>query len=66
VLEAVQSEWPIELPLFVRTQTGQMEAEESVQLLYLKRKGVDLIDVSSGALVPYQKIPSSQLPSAIC
>jgi 2,4-dienoyl-CoA reductase-like NADH-dependent reductase (Old Yellow Enzyme family) len=23
----------------------------------LKRKGVDLIDVSSGALVPYQKIP---------
>jgi hypothetical protein len=23
--------------------------------IYLKKKGVDLIDVSSGALVPYQK-----------
>jgi 2,4-dienoyl-CoA reductase-like NADH-dependent reductase (Old Yellow Enzyme family) len=31
--------------------------EESVQLYTLKEKGVDLIDVSSGALVPYQKIP---------
>jgi 2,4-dienoyl-CoA reductase-like NADH-dependent reductase (Old Yellow Enzyme family) len=55
VLEAVQSEWPINLPLFVRISAGLGRwrlAEESVQLSILKRKGVDLIDVSSGALVP--------------
>jgi 2,4-dienoyl-CoA reductase-like NADH-dependent reductase (Old Yellow Enzyme family) len=62
VLEAVQSEWPINLPLFVRISAtdwadGGWNAEESVQLSILKEKGVDLIDVSSGALVPYQKIP---------
>jgi 2,4-dienoyl-CoA reductase-like NADH-dependent reductase (Old Yellow Enzyme family) len=58
VLEAVQSEWPA-LPLFVRTATdwadGGWNAEESVQLSILKRKGVDLIDVSSGALVPIKR-----------
>ncbi|PKH67209.1 oxidoreductase [Flavobacterium sp. ALD4] len=63
VIEAVQSEWPIELPLFVRISAtdwadGGWNTEESVQLsIILKEKGVDLIDVSSGALVPYQKIP---------
>jgi 2,4-dienoyl-CoA reductase-like NADH-dependent reductase (Old Yellow Enzyme family) len=63
VLEAVQTEWPKELPLFVRISAtdwaeGGWNAEESVQLSkILKEKGVDLIDVSTGALVPYQKIP---------
>jgi 2,4-dienoyl-CoA reductase-like NADH-dependent reductase (Old Yellow Enzyme family) len=39
--------------------TGQMEVgmQKSLKLSTLKRKGVDLIDVSSGALVPYQQIP---------
>jgi 2,4-dienoyl-CoA reductase-like NADH-dependent reductase (Old Yellow Enzyme family) len=42
VLEAVQSEWPIDLPLFVRISAtdwadGGWNAEESVQLT-LKRK----------------------------
>jgi 2,4-dienoyl-CoA reductase-like NADH-dependent reductase (Old Yellow Enzyme family) len=64
VLEAVQSEWPKDLPLFVRisAQTGQMEVGMQKNLysfLYSKRKGVDLIDVSSGALVPYQNSCSS-------
>jgi hypothetical protein len=36
---------------------GGWNAEESVSFLQFKRKGVDLIDVSSGALVPYQQIP---------
>ncbi|WP_281297871.1 NADH:flavin oxidoreductase/NADH oxidase [Flavobacterium limnophilum] len=63
VLEAVQSEWPENLPLFVRISAtdwadGGWNIEESVQLCQLlKEKGVDLIDVSSGGLVSYQEIP---------
>jgi 2,4-dienoyl-CoA reductase-like NADH-dependent reductase (Old Yellow Enzyme family) len=66
VVDAVQSEWPKELPLFVRISAsdwaeGGWDIEESVMLCkVLKEKGVDLIDVSSGALVPYQKIPVEQ------
>lgn len=63
VVAAVQSEWPENLPLFVRISAtdwadGGWNAEESVKLSrILKEKGVDLMDVSSGALVSYQKIP---------
>lgn len=63
IVEAVQSEWPSDLPLFVRLSAtdwaeGGWNPEESVQLSkILKEKGVDLIDVSSGGLVSYQKIP---------
>ena len=63
VVEAVQQEWPSHLPLFVRISAtdwadGGWNAEESVALSkILKDKGVDLIDVSSGALVSHQKIP---------
>jgi 2,4-dienoyl-CoA reductase-like NADH-dependent reductase (Old Yellow Enzyme family) len=63
VLEAVQSEWPDNLPLFVRISAtdwadGGWNSEESVQLSkILKEKGVDLIDVSSGGLVYHQQIP---------
>lgn len=63
ILEAVQSEWPKELPLFVRISStdwadGGWDIEESVQLSkILKEKGVDLIDVSSGGLVSHQQIP---------
>jgi len=63
VVEAVQQEWPSNLPLFVRISAtdwadGGWNAEESVQLSkILKEKGVDLMDVSSGALVSHQKIP---------
>lgn len=62
IVEAVQSEWPSDLPLFVRISAtdwaeGGWNPEESVQLSkILKEKGVDLIDVSSGGLVSYQKI----------
>jgi 2,4-dienoyl-CoA reductase-like NADH-dependent reductase (Old Yellow Enzyme family) len=49
------------LALFVRISatTGQMEVgmKSLWSFLLLKEKGVDLIDVSSGALVPYQQIP---------
>ncbi len=63
VVEAVQSEWPSDLPLFIRISAtdwagGGWNIEESIQLSkILKEKGVDLIDVSSGGLVSYQKIP---------
>ena len=63
VLEAVQSEWSSDLPLFVRISAtdwadGGWNIEESVQLSSkMKEKGVDLIDVSSGGLVSHQKIP---------
>ncbi|MFV8321801.1 NADH:flavin oxidoreductase/NADH oxidase [Flavobacterium sp. LB3P21] len=63
VVDAVQSEWPENLPLFVRISAtdwaeGGWNAEESVKLSkILKEKGVDLIDVSSGGLVSHQQIP---------
>ena len=63
VLKALQSEWPENLPLFVRISAtdwaeGGWNIEESVQLSkLLKEKGVDLIDVSSGGLVSQQQIP---------
>ena len=63
VLEAMQSEWPENLPLFVRISAtdwadGGWNIEESVKLSQLlKEKGVDLIDVSSGGLVTHQQIP---------
>ncbi len=62
ILEAVQSEWPENLPLFVRISAtdwaeGGWNIEESVLLSkILKEKGVDLIDVSSGGLVSHQQI----------
>lgn len=73
VLEAVQSEWPENLPLFVRISAidwadGGWNLEESIKLSkILKEKGVDLIDVSSGGLTSAQKIilgPSYQVPFA--
>ena len=73
VLEAVQSEWPENLPLFVRISAtdwaeGGWNIEESIQLSkILKEKGVDLIDVSSGGIVSHQKItlgPGYQVPFA--
>jgi 2,4-dienoyl-CoA reductase-like NADH-dependent reductase (Old Yellow Enzyme family) len=73
VVEAVQSEWPENLPLFVRISAtdwaeGGWNIEESVRLSkILKEKGIDLIDVSSGGLVSHQQIqigPNYQVPFA--
>ncbi len=63
IVAATQTEWPADLPLFVRISAtdwadGGWNIEESVQLSkILKEKGVDLIDVSSGGLVTHQQIP---------
>ncbi|HEY0895024.1 MAG TPA: NADH:flavin oxidoreductase/NADH oxidase [Sphingobacteriaceae bacterium] len=64
IISAVQNEWPAELPLFVRISAtdwaeGGWDEEQSVQLSsVLKARGVDLIDCSSGGLVPHAKIPA--------
>lgn len=63
VVEAVQEEWPAHLPLFVRISAtdwveGGWNAEDSVALSkLLKSKGVDLVDCSSGGIVPAVEIP---------
>jgi 2,4-dienoyl-CoA reductase-like NADH-dependent reductase (Old Yellow Enzyme family) len=73
VVEAVREVWPEELPLLVRISAtdwaeGGWNADESVELArLLKTRGVDLIDVSTGGLVPYAKIPAGpgfQVPYA--
>jgi 2,4-dienoyl-CoA reductase-like NADH-dependent reductase (Old Yellow Enzyme family) len=62
-VHAIRTVWPEELPLFVRISatdwaTGGWNEEESVKLCsLLKQQGVDLIDVSSGGLIPGVKIP---------
>jgi 2,4-dienoyl-CoA reductase-like NADH-dependent reductase (Old Yellow Enzyme family) len=64
VVDAVRSEWPTHLPLFVRISAtdwveGGWTLDESVALARLFREhGVDLVDASSGAMVPYAKIPA--------
>ena len=63
IVGAVQSVWPQNHPLFVRISAtdwaeGGWDVDEAVQLaVLLKELGVDLIDCSSGGLVPYQQIP---------
>jgi 2,4-dienoyl-CoA reductase-like NADH-dependent reductase (Old Yellow Enzyme family) len=55
--------WPAELPLWLRISAtdwaeGGWDVEQSVRLAReLKPLGVDLVDVSSGGLLPHVKIP---------
>jgi 2,4-dienoyl-CoA reductase-like NADH-dependent reductase (Old Yellow Enzyme family) len=63
VVAAVRSEWPKELPLFLRISAtdwveGGWDIDESIKLAgELKQMGVDLIDCSSGGNVPHARIP---------
>jgi 2,4-dienoyl-CoA reductase-like NADH-dependent reductase (Old Yellow Enzyme family) len=63
VAEAVRGVWPERLPLFVRISAtdwaeGGWDLQQSIEFSrLLKTRGVDLIDCSSGALVPGVKIP---------
>jgi 2,4-dienoyl-CoA reductase-like NADH-dependent reductase (Old Yellow Enzyme family) len=60
-VKAVRTVWPDSLPLFVRISCtdfaeGGWDLEQSVRLaIVLKSIGVDLVDCSSGALVPWEK-----------
>jgi 2,4-dienoyl-CoA reductase-like NADH-dependent reductase (Old Yellow Enzyme family) len=63
VAETVRRVWPAGLPLFVRISAtdwagGGWDLSQSIQFARrLKELGVDLIDCSSGGLVPGVKIP---------
>ena len=63
VIAAVRKAWPEELPLWLRISAtdwaeGGWDIEQSVRLARgLEPLGVDLVDVSSGGLVPHVKIP---------
>ena len=73
VVAAVRAVWPETLPLFVRISAtdwaeGGWDLPQSVELARaFKALGVDLVDCSSGGLVPTQKIapgPGYQVPFA--
>jgi 2,4-dienoyl-CoA reductase-like NADH-dependent reductase (Old Yellow Enzyme family) len=63
VIAAVREVWPAEWPLWLRVSAtdwaeGGWNIDESVRLAgELQALGVDLVDVSSGGLVPHVKIP---------
>ena len=67
VVRRVRQVWPQELPLFVRISAtdwvpGGWSIKDSVVLArQLKLLGVDLIDVSSGGIVPHAAIPVAPL-----
>ncbi len=64
VVKAIRQVWPKECPLFVRISAtdwaeGGWSIEDSIELSRrLKSHEVDLIDTSSGALIPHVKIPT--------
>lgn len=73
VTDGIKKVWNPDYPLFVRISAtdwadGGWDLPQSVRLsAVLKEKGVDLVDVSSGGLVPHVKIPAGygyQLPFA--
>ncbi|MGB7024456.1 MAG: NADH:flavin oxidoreductase/NADH oxidase [Candidatus Acidiferrales bacterium] len=63
VVEAIRAEWPEKQPLFMRISAtdwkdGGWDIEQSVELARaVKALGVDLMDCSSGGVVPGVKIP---------
>lgn len=73
VIEAVRQVWPERLPLWLRISAtdwtdGGWDLEQSVALAQrVRRLGVDLIDASSGGLIPGVRIavgPGYQVPFA--
>jgi 2,4-dienoyl-CoA reductase-like NADH-dependent reductase (Old Yellow Enzyme family) len=73
VIHAIKTEWPADLPLFIRISASDWAdngwtIDDSVKLAkQLKAEGVDLVDCSSGGLVSYAKIllqPGYQVPFA--
>lgn len=73
VVDAVRAAWPDDRPLLVRISAsdwvdGGWDLDQSVELARLLRaRGVDLVDCSSGGLVPHARIadgPGYQVPFA--
>lgn len=65
IVAAVRQVWPAQFPLFVRIsatdwrEDGWTPADSVALCGMLKKEGVDLIDCSSGGIVPGVKIPAS-------
>jgi 2,4-dienoyl-CoA reductase-like NADH-dependent reductase (Old Yellow Enzyme family) len=63
VVDALRAAWPAHLPLLVRISAtdwaeGGWNADESVALCRMFREhGVDLVDVSTGGMIPNAQIP---------
>lgn len=63
VASAVRESWPSDFPVFVRISCtdwvdGGWDLAQSVELSrWLKEIGIDLIDCSSGGLIPHARIP---------
>jgi 2,4-dienoyl-CoA reductase-like NADH-dependent reductase (Old Yellow Enzyme family) len=63
VVRAVRESFPADRPVFVRISAtdwaeGGWDLPQSIELSkLLKQEGVDLVDCSSGGLVPYAKVP---------
>lgn len=73
VVDGVRAVWPEKLPLWLRISASDWAGDgwdigQSIDLArLLPAHGVDLVDVSSGGLVPYARIPSEpnyQVPFA--
>jgi 2,4-dienoyl-CoA reductase-like NADH-dependent reductase (Old Yellow Enzyme family) len=73
VIAAIRAVWPAELPLFLRISAsdwadGGWTLSDSYDLVpLLLQNGVDLVDCSSGGVVPYAHIPAKpgyQVPFA--
>ncbi len=66
VVSAVREIWPEELPLLVRisatdwTEGGWNETDSARLSKLLRERGVDLVDCSSGGMVPNAKIPAGK------
>jgi 2,4-dienoyl-CoA reductase-like NADH-dependent reductase (Old Yellow Enzyme family) len=73
IVQAIRKAWPDSLPLFIRISAtdwvdGGWTLEESVEFCKkVKTLGVDVVDASSGGMVPYAQIklsPGYQVPFA--
>ena len=74
VVDAVRAVWPERLPVWVRVsatdwaESGGWDLPQTIALAkLLKARGVDLLDCSSGGLLPHAKIPAGpgfQVPFA--
>lgn len=73
VAQKVREVWPASLPVFVRVSAtdwvdGGWDLNQTIELTdALKAMGIDLVDVSSGGIVPNAKVPiapSYQVPLA--
>ena len=73
IIQAIRNVWPEDYPLFLRisasdwTEDGWTIADSVALAEVVKNKGIDLIDCSSGGVVPGVKIPAKpnyQVPFA--